>query len=294
MGSAHPTGCGTPNTLGNSAPLLADTSEGNLFSIETRPWASNPRIEDTISINSIYQTNPKAGASTIFNRETETFTPHSSTQIASYEGEFLKPLANDLAEPQITINKVPSSENAPSHDIRLQIAPNQIWHITELPFRAEKVAIDESTSNYIHYSPSVHETNMDESSFSKINPFNIKVLQGSELNNNSPEVSFPSLVPSQQLFTSNLSHDNTYELNSIYSTARSIWHTNTSINLTFDITNLPTGQLAESTITGYDSNGRPNAGTLTLDSNGNGSGWFIDTTTFNNYSPSADLIAQLT
>jgi hypothetical protein len=52
----------------------------------------------------------------------------------------------------------------------------------------------------------------------------------------------------------------------------------TPFNLKVEITDLPTGQLAEGTITGYDSNGRPNSGTLTIDSNGNGQGWFIDTT----------------
>jgi large repetitive protein len=52
----------------------------------------------------------------------------------------------------------------------------------------------------------------------------------------------------------------------------------TPFNLKVEITDLPTGQLAEGTITGYDTTGRPNAGTLTLDINGNNQGWFIDTT----------------
>jgi hypothetical protein len=56
----------------------------------------------------------------------------------------------------------------------------------------------------------------------------------------------------------------------------------TPFNLKVEITDLPTGQLAEGTITGYDTTGRPNSGTLTIDSNGNGQGWFIDTTPGNN------------
>jgi PKD repeat protein len=92
----------------------------------------------------------------------------------------------------------------------------------------------------------------------------------------STEVSLPSFVPSQQLFSGNLSHDNTSLLTSIYSTAQSIWHSNT--NLTFNITNLPTGQLAEATITGYDTNGRPNTATISIDDDANGVGWFLDTT----------------
>jgi hypothetical protein len=45
---------------------------------------------------------------------------------------------------------------------------------------------------------------------------------------------------------------------------------------------LPTGQLAEATLTGFDASGRPNSGTLTLDLDGNGLGWFIDSTPWEN------------
>ncbi|WP_232432149.1 Ig-like domain-containing protein [Chamaesiphon minutus] len=92
------------------------------------------------------------------------------------------------------------------------------------------------------------------------------------------ERSSSSLVTSQQFFSSHPSHGNTSLLTSIYSTAQSIWHTKTSINLAFDITNLPTGQLAEATITGYDNLGRPNTATITIDDDANGVGWFIDST----------------
>jgi large repetitive protein len=94
----------------------------------------------------------------------------------------------------------------------------------------------------------------------------------------STKISLPSSVSAVQLLNSNLSHDNTSLLTSIYSTARSIWHTNTDLNLTFDITNLPTGQLAEATITGYDTNGRPKTATINIDDDANGIGWYIDPT----------------
>jgi Bacterial Ig domain len=94
----------------------------------------------------------------------------------------------------------------------------------------------------------------------------------------STEVSLPSLVSSQQLFSGNVSHDNTPLLTRIYSTAQSIWHSSTDLNLNFTITNLPTGQLAEATITGYDNLGRPNTATISIDDDANGIGWFLDTT----------------
>jgi hypothetical protein len=43
----------------------------------------------------------------------------------------------------------------------------------------------------------------------------------------------------------------------------------TPFNLNIAVTDLPTGQLAEAQLTGFDANGRPNAGTLLLDYNGN-------------------------
>ncbi len=67
-------------------------------------------------------------------------------------------------------------------------------------------------------------------------------------------------------------------LTNIYSTARSIWHSNTSIDLNFAISNLPSGQLAEATITSYNTNGTPKTATITIDDDANGVGWFIDTT----------------
>jgi hypothetical protein len=92
------------------------------------------------------------------------------------------------------------------------------------------------------------------------------------------KVSLPSSIASQQFFNSSVSHDNTSNLlTDIYSTAQSIWQS-TPINLTFEVTNLPTGQLAEATITGYDQIGRPKTATITIDNDANGVGWFIDTT----------------
>jgi DNA/RNA endonuclease G (NUC1) len=93
----------------------------------------------------------------------------------------------------------------------------------------------------------------------------------------SSKVFFPSSITSQKLVSGNLSHDNTPLLASLYSTTQNLWQS-TPINLTFNITDLPTGQLAEATITGYNPNGTPNTATITLDHNANGLGWFIDTT----------------
>jgi large repetitive protein len=91
------------------------------------------------------------------------------------------------------------------------------------------------------------------------------------------EISFSSSVSPIQLLSSNLSHTNTSLLTSIYSTAQTHWHTTTPIDLNFAITNLPTGQLAEGTITSYNTNGTPKTATISIDDDANGVGWFLDT-----------------
>jgi hypothetical protein len=67
----------------------------------------------------------------------------------------------------------------------------------------------------------------------------------------------------------------------------------TPFNLNIEITDLPTGQLAEATIAGFDSTGRPNSGTLYLDIDANGLGWYIDPTPWNNSEYSQTLTDRL-
>jgi hypothetical protein len=92
------------------------------------------------------------------------------------------------------------------------------------------------------------------------------------------EISLPSSITLQQLFQQLLSSHNP----NLQNTTVPIWteflQSPTPFNLKIEVTDLPTGQLAEATITGYDTNNRPNSGTLTLDTDGNNLGWFIDTT----------------
>ncbi len=91
---------------------------------------------------------------------------------------------------------------------------------------------------------------------------------------NFPEISLPSSITFQQFLSSH-----NFDLqNKTVPLWTEFLQSPTPFNLKVEITSLPTGQLAEGTITGYDSNGRPNSGTLTIDSTGNDQGWFIDTT----------------
>jgi hypothetical protein len=67
-------------------------------------------------------------------------------------------------------------------------------------------------------------------------------------------------------------------LTNIHNTAQTLWHTTTPIDLTLKSQDLPTGQLAEGTITSYNPNGTPKTATITIDDDANGLGWFLDST----------------
>jgi DNA/RNA endonuclease G (NUC1) len=102
---------------------------------------------------------------------------------------------------------------------------------------------------------------------------------------NAVKVTLPSLVSFQQFVGSNSpnsilpAHSSTFSyLKQLQSNLAAYWQTTTPINLNFVLTSLPTGQLAEAFITSYDSFGRPNTATITIDNDANGVGWFIDTT----------------
>lgn len=56
----------------------------------------------------------------------------------------------------------------------------------------------------------------------------------------------------------------------------------TQLDIDFQITNLPSGSLAEATIIGFDDNGVPNAGMIAIDHNANYVDWFIDSTPLDN------------
>jgi hypothetical protein len=100
---------------------------------------------------------------------------------------------------------------------------------------------------------------------------------------NPSKITLSSIVPSQQFVsTDNPNHNlNPLALN-LYPTASDFWQLVSPINVSIEITDRPTGQLAEANITRFDPSGRPTSGTLTLDTDANGLGWFIDSTPWDN------------
>jgi hypothetical protein len=191
---------------------------------------------------------------------------NNTNSLTSSKDDFSHICSSEIGIAESTLTQIGSEENSISKITSSNLSPIGEINIT-------KVSSLKNTKMQGIVFEKTRVTNSLGQQFFISNPAQI---QPAEIQ--STKVSLPSLVSSQQLFSGNLSHDNTSLLTSIYSTARSIWHTNTDLNLTFAITNLPTGQLAEATITGYNPNGTPNTATITLDDDGNGLGWFIDST----------------
>jgi hypothetical protein len=269
-----------------SASLLADISEENriigTIGFEIEQTTGNSRMGVGVFqpykpiSQSVDESNSKiaSSTSTIFIGKTNiyTTTPSSFSEIASLEDNVIKVNTNNSTVSPITINKFPIEE-ASSHERVLQVASNQIGHLTELPYTIGEIAVSESStkSNAGNFGR-VFNANIIENGSRKIdsNQFNstsfINPIVFPSLINSittQPDIrqdnvlkgSFPSIVSSQQIFSSNFSHDHTSLLNTIYSTAQTLWHIVTPIDLNFNITNLPTGQLAEGTITSYNTNG---------------------------------------
>jgi DNA/RNA endonuclease G (NUC1) len=123
-----------------------------------------------------------------------------------------------------------------------------------------------------------------DSSASQANISQVSTSQVSTSQVSTSQILFPSSIASEQFFSShNTSPTSIFNINN---TALTLWNLylqpTTPLNLNIEIKDLPTGQLAEANITGFNPTGRPNAGTLTLDVDANGLGWYIDPTPWDN------------
>jgi DNA/RNA endonuclease G (NUC1) len=121
----------------------------------------------------------------------------------------------------------------------------------------------------------------------EIKPFEIDV--STRFNQfDSREVTLPKIKSNQQLVSGDFqNHD---LISNVFSNLKysgtELWQTlfdpSNPFDLTLEITDLPTGQLAEAQITQFDPQGRPNSGTILIDNDANGVGWFIDPTPLDN------------
>jgi DNA/RNA endonuclease G (NUC1) len=149
-----------------------------------------------------------------------------------------------------------------------------ISEISSIQNRVEKTSSEQSSSGQIgethvnHFQVSATEINSSQVGITQIG-LKLPILSTSS-QINPTKISLTSSVTLQQFLSS---HNFNLQNTTIPTWTEFLTRT-TPFNLNIEILDLPTGQLAEANITRFDSNGRPTSGTLTLDTDANGLGWF--------------------
>jgi hypothetical protein len=163
-------------------------------------------------------------------------------------------------------SQVSSFKISSLHSNRFQIGLTQV--------SPGEIRTNETSSN----ENSIGEIGITQVASGQVDLWQISPTQINSTQINFNETSLPSSVTLQQFLSS---HNFSLQNTTIPTWTEFLTGT-TPFNLKIEITDLPTGQLAEGTVTGYDTNGRPTSGTLTLDTEGNGLGWFIDSSPWDN------------
>jgi hypothetical protein len=184
---------------------------------------------------------------------------------------------SQISTPQVSKTQIGLSQIGTPQISTIQVSPPQVGVLNVSSFQTGIAQVGSTEINVIFANPT------------QVSPFENGILQilgentrSSQIN--TAKVPLPSFVSLEQLFTihnSTLTLSNTYKDNPL-NLWQSLFDPTNPFDLTFQITDLPTGQLAEAQITKFDSLGRPNGGTILIDNDANGVGWFIDTTPFDN------------
>ncbi len=245
------------NTNNSTAPLLADSA------------LDAPNL-NTTSINTTVGHDSFVANNILIPIQVFSPTQVGITEIGIEETSFSKISVSEDRSPEINLVKGHLSENSVTkvNSFHITIPKTTFVHADSSKFGKAQVTVSEPTAVKI----GVGEVGflVDSTLSGVIRPMGTDKISSSE-------VLFSPSILSNQFFPihNSTSPFSTGTLNSNLNTSNP---SNFNLNIKFQIADLPTGQLAEATITGYDTNNRPNSGTLTLDINGNGSGWFIDTT----------------
>ncbi len=268
-----------PSPSNNSANLLSNRI---LQKTSTRPSTKDTRVKNTISIESVFKTNSKVLESNHFTRKkmTSSFGFSLPSQVTPIENNVIKGGTTNLTISPIAINKS-ISKITRFYDRVLQITSKQWGQTTKPPLSTGEITINKLSWNEFNGA----KRDIIKNRSSEINLFKLNSIQTGVLQNNTSKITFPSLISSDQFFGSNIHNSNLQTLNQLNNSVNHIWSTlipQTDIDITYEIKDLPSGQLAEATITGFDSQGKPNAGIIKIDHDANGAGWFIDQTPFAN------------
>ncbi len=228
-------------------------------------FITSPSHIRSSQINSSHVSPTKIGIPQI---STDQFSPNQlrTTQIGISEESF-----SQVSESKLTSNQFSTTKSTGTHIIGTEVSP------TEIP--VGKVDSSNNLSDRIILFPTSSPAQVG------INKFN------------SEEVSLSNSIASEELISSNFYNSTPQIINRLNNSATNIWadllQSEIQLDIDFQIADLPKGQLAEVTITDFDDSGKPNAGTILIDHDANGVGWFIDETPLNNSEFTAQNTAVL-
>ncbi len=156
----------------------------------------------------------------------------------------IRPLQESF--PEVSIDKRGSTQIADTKDsaIKISISQVSITQISSSKVDALKIAVNNTNSTQISIS---------EFTASQAGSIQSKIVQV-----NSTEISLSSSITLQQFLSS---HNSNIQTTTVPTWLEFLQGTS-PFNLNIEIADLPTGQLAEATITDFDPTGRPNSGTL--------------------------------
>ncbi len=256
-----------------SASLLADNTmplSTSLFNV--------PIIPSPVVVETTFASPSKNAIGTESNIQTTDICEVNIGEVTLDKVNIIQVSVNPDSISEITSSK---PTNAWSHgaiiidrDTKVTSSEINITPTDKLQIRFSQIGIADNSS--------VHVDVTKETPF-QINPTKVASTEIARYNPDIWKLSLPSGITSQQILNQYLlSQNSNSQVFNIESTAANIWNSllnsTTPIKFNFDITNLPTGQLGEATITGYDQLGRPNTATISIDDDANGIGWFLDTT----------------
>ncbi len=267
----------------NGSTIISDLSS-SLFSDESiqdyleRPESNliNSLFQPVRTFNKVIFGNESSAKETSFSRSIKVF---GSSKITGNQDSVIH-----FTPIEVSSFKNSSAQNGIIEIGMGEISPNTIGsaQIDSTQIGTAKIGILQINTEH---------SGLTQISPTQISPTQINFRQNASSNSEISEISFPSSISFDNLLFGDQSsfnlHNSTPEIiNRLNDSATNIWsdllQTETQLDIDFQITDLPTGQLAEATITGFDDTGNPNAGTIYIDSDANGVGWFIDETPLDN------------
>jgi DNA/RNA endonuclease G (NUC1) len=250
------------NFLSNLSSTVQDALEMSTFS-----WTGDDPINAFTGVPLLAGYEQSTSSISLVSSETAIRHPgileNSSFQVGSFQvGSF------QVGSFQVGSFQVGSFQVGSPQVTTSQITPTEISSFKDGVFQATLVQTNHAEIGLTQVSSISKE--LIEATSSQIYPSQISSTDIKIIQVGHDKLSFTSSITFQQFLNS---HNFNLQNTTIPTWTEFLTGT-TPFNLNIEITDLPTGQLAEANITHFDSTGRPTSGTLTLDTDANGLGWF--------------------